>query len=185
MNTRTLDIPIIRTERLRLEPLSGPHSAGMFQLWSDPDVCRFSGIVRDHQGRIIPMPTATRSESDRIIDFWQHAAEDGWGYRWAVMMSATEAFTGIVGFNSVTACAELAYHLLPGYWGKGIMSEACRAAIDWQQASGTTELEAFVEPENTASVVLAERLGLTPTDEYTAGARRFHRTLDPQGFNAR
>ena len=82
-----IQIPTLQTERLRLEPLAMSHSCGVFELWSDPNVCRYSGIVRDYAGEIIPMPAASREDSDRIIDFWIRAAEDGWGFRWAILMS--------------------------------------------------------------------------------------------------
>lgn len=180
-----LQIPTLITERLRLDAVGTQHATGMFELWSDPEVCRYSGTVRDYEGRIIEMPAADRSASDRIVEFWLHAARDGWGFRWAVISSDTGAFTGTVGFNSVGPCAEIAYHLLPAYWGRGIMTEACQAAINWQQHRGGKALEAFVEPDNGPSIAIAERLGFTATDTFSEGARRYQMDLPAQGFSAR
>ena len=56
--TESLTLPILNTDRLRLEPLSERHSSGMFSLWSDPDVCRYSGVVRDYDGHVIRMPAS-------------------------------------------------------------------------------------------------------------------------------
>ena len=172
-----IPVPILKTERLRLEPLSMRHSKGMFELWSDADVCRYSGTVTDYNQNIIKMPAVSRAESDLIIDFWLKAAEDGWGFRWAVINADNNDFTGTVGFNSVDKCSEIAFHLVRRYWGKGIMSEASQAAIDWARDNGTQEIEAFVEPENKGSITLTERLGLKATDTFSEGAQRYVRVL--------
>ena len=174
-------IPTLQTERLTLEPLAMSHSSGVFELWSDPEVCRYSGVVRDYAGEVINMPAASSNDSDRIIDFWIRAAEDGWGFRWAVLTNKDGGrFAGMIGFNSLTACAEIAYHLLPGQWGNGIMTEAAGAAVDWVKRNGSSELEAFIEPENRPSAALAERLGMTATGAFSEGAERFSATLDPR-----
>ena len=74
----------LETERLVLEPLSLDHSEGMFLLWSDPEVCRYAGPVHDYEGRLVPSPVRTSSDSGLIIDFWIRAHSDGWGFRWAL-----------------------------------------------------------------------------------------------------
>lgn len=164
----------LMTSRLTLEPLSFAHSHGMFQLWSDADVCKYVGPVKDYAGAPIHMPVTTSANSDRIIDFWLKAADEGWGFRWAVLTRDPDpAFAGIVGFNALKPCAEIAYHLSPAYWGRGIMTEASKAAVDWARDHGVTEIEAFIEPENTASIALAKRLGLRATDDYSDGAQRY------------
>ena len=146
----------------------------MFDLWSDQAVCRFSGAVRDYDGNVIPMPARSRNDSDAIIDFWRRAVSDGWGFRWAVvLLGGQRAFAGMIGFNSWPACAEIAYHLHPSYWGKGIMTEAAKAATQWARVNGACELEAFIEPKNVASIALARRLGMTATHEFCEGARRY------------
>lgn len=171
-----MDIPTLETRRLKLVPLDASHSAGMFRLWSDPDVCRYSGVVTDRHGTIIEMPAASAHESNRIIEFWLDAAADGWGFRWAVVISGSEeAFAGTVGFNSLTACSELAYHLLPEFWGHGIMAQACRTAIGWRCSRECSEIEAFIEPGNRASIALALRLGMEATDTFYEGAQRYVR----------
>ncbi|MDA0353207.1 MAG: GNAT family N-acetyltransferase [Chloroflexi bacterium] len=168
-----LDIPVVTTERLRLEPLAVAHSAGIYALWSDPAVCQYSGTVTDYDRNIIPMPAESRAESDRIIDFWIRAAADGWGFRWAVLIEDGRAFAGTVGFNSLGTPSEIAYHLLPTSWGQGVMSEASAAAIAWRRTRGPAAIEAFIEPDNTPSITIAERLGLAATDEISEGARRY------------
>ncbi len=167
----TVQIEDVETERLLLTALSFDHTEPMFRLWSHPDVCRYSGTVTDYDRTTIPMPAASRNDSDRIIDFWQRAAVDGWGFRWAILDRSNGEMLGHIGFNSVGPVSELAYHLHPDHWGKGIMSEAATAAIGWAlKSTPDTTLEAFIEPENRGSVRLALRLSFKPTGHFSDGA---------------
>lgn len=169
-----LVIEEIQTERLRLTILSFDHSEPMFRLWSHPEVCRYSGTVTDYDRNEIPMPAATPRDSDKIIDFWEQAAADGWGFRWAILLRSNDQFVGHVGFNSLGEVSEIAYHLHPDNWGQGLMSEAVGAAIAWAQASmPETVLEAFVEPANLSSVRLVHRLGFSATGRISEGAECF------------
>ncbi len=166
----------IQTERLTLTALSLSHSAGMYRLWSHPDVVRYSGKVTDYDRTEIAMPASAPAESDKIIDFWRRAAADGWGFRWAVVERASNAFVGHIGFNSLGANSEIAYHLSPDHWGKGIMSEAGRAAIDWVLINNPdTVLEAFIEDANAGSIALITRLGFKATGTFNEGAQCYRR----------
>ena len=173
-----LQIDTIETRRLLLTALSFNHSDPMFRLWSHPDVCRYSGTVTDYDRIEIQMPAASPAESDKIIDFWQRAAADGWGFRWAMLDRSSGRMFGHIGFNSLGPVSELAYHLHPDHWGKGIMSEAAAAAIDWaRQSTPETTLEAFIAPENKASIRLALGLNFTPTGQFSDGAECYR--LEP------
>lgn len=170
----SIQIPILTTTRLRLEPLSFFHSQGMFDLWSDKHVCQYSGTVSDYDGNVIEMPAKSSTQSDLIVDFWVKAAADGWGFRWAVIFaSSSESFAGTIGFNSLSNPYEIAFHLLPDYWGQGIMNEASEAAMNWAKEQGASDIEAYIVPENTKSIALVERLGMGATKKYSDGANQY------------
>lgn len=169
----TLAIPTLATARLRLEPLTLAHSAGMFALWSEPQVCRYSGPAFDLSGAPIRLPALTPDDSDAIIIFFLKGASDGVRFRWAMRRLADDAFVGAIGFNSLGACAELAYHLHPDAWGSGLMTEAATAALRWVRDYPAAQVEVFVAPENTASIRLAERLGLRAAGETSGDAARY------------
>jgi ribosomal-protein-alanine N-acetyltransferase len=173
-----LNIPVVTTERLRLEPLSMAHSAGMFALWSRPEVVKYSGPITDVNRDVIPMPAASAVDSDKLITFWLNAAKDGWGFRWAILLRETNAFAGIVGFNAVGEQSEIAFHLNPDQWGAGVMTEASVDALDWLRDLGVCkECDAFIEPENEKSIALAERLGFAATEDFADGAQRYSKAL--------
>src|SRR3990167_2325866 len=129
-----LAVPTLRSQRLILEPLSIAHSAGMFALWSRPEVCEFSGGASDIEGRPIRLPAQTPDDSDKIIDFFAHGAARGARFRWAMLTRDDRTFVGAIGFNALGACSELAYHLRPDYWGQGLMTEAAVVAVSWLAA---------------------------------------------------
>jgi len=165
--------PTLRTDRLLLEPLGRHHSEGMFLLWSRKEVCRYSGPAEDWEGNAIDLPAASPADSDRIIDFFERMAAAGRGFRWALVMQGGREFVGAIGFNCLTPAAELAYHLRPEFWGRGLMREAAEAALAWVKRKSDLPVEAFIEPGNGASVGLARRLGFAPTGMLKDGAEQF------------
>ncbi len=173
MSDQSISIPVLNSPRLRLEPLSMDHSVGMFAMWQQAAVQEYSGPAQDEFGVEISLPAQSRQDSDRLISFWLKAARDGWGFRWAILRSEDNAFVGHVGFNSLDVCSEIAYHMNPVFWGRGLMTEAAGLAIDWRIRTGANEIEAFIEPENAGSVALALRLSMRPTSEFSDGARRY------------
>ena len=181
---RLPDIPRLTTERLELEALTAAHSAGMYELWSAPQVCEHSGSAEDFTGNRIVLPARTAADSDRIIDFFAQHQSRGSAFRWAMIFRESQEFAGAIGFNSIAKCAEIAYHLIPRYWGKGLMSEACRSAIRWATATiDVTAIEAFIEPANVASIRLINSLGFTATGESKDGADRYLLTTRDSSSN--
>jgi len=173
-----MKLPELNTERLLLQPLTLAHSQGMFGLWSQPEVCRYSGSAQDVAGDEITLPAISAVDSDKIIVFFLHHQALGNGCRWAILNAASNRFQGIVGFNSLSEPAEIAYHLNPAFWGQGVMLEACRSVLDWVTKTGRcTTLEAFVDPENVASGRLASNLGMRAMSDGREGAVRYQRKL--------
>jgi ribosomal-protein-alanine N-acetyltransferase len=166
-----LQVPILQTERLVLEPLTLSHSSGMYNLWSRPEVCEYSGDAVDVNGNPIRLPAKSISDSNKIIEFFTFHQRAGTGLRWAAMTKASSTFVGALGFNSLGRQSELAYHLHPDFWGSGLMSEACQAAMSWVTAvHGSDAVEAYVDPQNAASVRLLERLEFHTTGGARDGA---------------
>ena len=150
----------------------------MFALWSNPEVCRFSGDASDAQGQPIHLPARSPGDSDKILEFFIGRAAEGTGVRWAVRLREGGACVGAVGLNTLRPTAEIAYHLHPDHWGSGYATEACAAVVAWCRVNlpGDT-IEAFIESENTSSIQLAKRLGLKPSSGSRNGATRYRLAL--------
>lgn len=172
MSHKPIPVPSLATERLVLTPLTLDHSAGMFEMWSAPEVCEFSGDAVDIDGRPIELPARTAGDSDRIITYFIERQRLGLGFRWAMLLRADKTFVGAIGFNVLAPHAELAYHLVPAAWGHGFATEAGRAALTWAW-DHVEMVEAYVEPANVASTRVLGRLGFSPGTTIKDGARRF------------
>ncbi len=178
MATSALKIPILFSQRLCLKPLAMEYSQGMYQMWRQQEVQKYSGVAKDINGHQIVLPARQPEDSNKLIQFWIQAANDGWGFRWAVLsINTRNQFIGHIGFNQLGDCAEIAYHMNPEYWGHGYMQEAAVQALEWSKSQGTKEVEAYVSPENLRSIRLTESLGFLPTEVYEEGARRYRRDL--------
>jgi RimJ/RimL family protein N-acetyltransferase len=174
----SLTVPILMSERLLLQPLTRAHSGGMFALWSRPEVCRYSGPAYDVNGQPITLPAREPSDSDKIIDFFLRGAAAGERFRWAILTKSEGRFIGAAGFNALGACSEYAYHLTPAFWGHGYVAEASLAALRWLCGEPNRErVEAFIAPDNAASIKLAMRLGFRATGGAVDGADRYEMSL--------
>ncbi len=140
---------MLQTSRLILRA-STKDDWSAYSAFMETEAARFFAGFRD-QGR------AWRSFGTLI---W-HWIDRGFG-PWAVTMRGNDACVGIVGpkFPPKWPERELTWIIFGDAEGKGIASEAARAArADAYQRLGWATAVSYIEPENTRSVALAERLG--------------------------
>lgn len=143
----------LHTARLTLRWLEPGDAAGLFAIFSDPEVVRYwsSGEWDD------------MSHAEKMVaeTFAAYASRDG--VRLAVVLTATGELVGKINlyhiFHANRRC-EIGYALARAHWGKGYVSEAMEAALDY--AFGTLDLnriEADIDPRNDASEKVLRRLG--------------------------
>lgn len=148
-----LPFPDLTTPRLTLRRVVATDAPALFVMRSDPEIMRF-----------IPRPLAT-SEADvlELIGHFDAGMESNTGINWGITYTGSPELLGVVGFvrtNPADHRAEIGYLLGASQHGKGIMSEAVRAVIDYGfREMHLHSIEAVIDPENTASKVLLERLG--------------------------
>jgi RimJ/RimL family protein N-acetyltransferase len=147
----------IRTERLTMAPHVLADFDDSLAMWSDP------GVVRHIGGRVFA-PDECWARLHRYVGHW---ALLGFGY-WVVRETATGAFVGEVGFADFRRpldppfgdAPEIGWALSPAMHGRGYATEAVRAALAWGDAHfGRLRTVCMIEPENAASIRLAERCG--------------------------
>lgn len=71
------------------------------------------------------------------------------------------------------ARAEIAWIIGTPWQGRGYAGEAAQALADWLRDSGVGCVTAHVHPRHLASQAVARRAGLTPTQEFHDGERRW------------
>lgn len=145
--------PEIKTERLILCQISKSQAVPLLRLRSENAVMRY-----------IERPRAnTLEEVFAFIDAVEeiHAKEEG--FTWSICLKEDKTFVGTIGFyrhQKDIFRSELGYAMLPEFWGRGIMSEAIQAVLDFGfNQMGFNSIEADINPANEASAKILLRNG--------------------------
>lgn len=156
---------VLETDRLRLRELSLDDAPGIFELDSDPEVVRYLG-----RAPLASVEEARQRIAERMLaDYARH----GFG-RWAMQLKGASpaeltesepggAFVGVAGLKWLSELNEvdIGYGLLPRYWGRGLATEAARAAIDYGfRTFGLSRVIGLVDPPHAASIRVLEKCGL-------------------------
>jgi len=153
MITTAQYFPKIETKRLILRQLTPDDLDFVFQHFSNPSITEF---LLDEP------PVSDISQAQEIIEFYLEPEKKSRN-RWGIVLKSNDQIIGTCGFhkwNKRDLRAEIGYDLNPDFWGKGIMTEALRAAIQngWD-GMGLNRIEAIVYPENQRSMHLLHKLG--------------------------
>ncbi len=147
-------IPTLTTKRLVLRPLDNADVPGFVEIWSDPEFTRYIGGRSD--------PDSVWHAMAGNIGCW---ALTGVG-PWAGVERSTGSLVERAGLWTEPGWpgVEAVWFIRRDRWGRGYAREAASAAIGWAfaQRPDLDEVVAVILPDNTASVRVAERLGMTP-----------------------
>jgi RimJ/RimL family protein N-acetyltransferase len=142
--------PVLETERLVLRPPQEADLDGWAELMADEEASRFIGGVQARPMAWRGMATMAGSWSLK-----------GFGM-FSVIERATGRWVGRLGpwMPEGWPGTEVGWGLHPAFQGKGYGVEGSTAAIDWAfEHLGWTEVIHCIDPDNTPSQRLAERLG--------------------------
>lgn len=159
-----MNAPILTTERLRLRMFVDEDFDQYAAIHMDPDVTRFTARVQ-----------FTR------MDAWRHMAMilghwvlRGYGM-WAVEEAATGKLVGRVGFHNPDGwpAFELGWTIGKPWWGKGYASEAAKRCLKYAfEDMGREHVISLIDPENTSSIRVAERIGEKVEGDVEVGGHR-------------
>lgn len=152
-----LAFPILETERLLLREFSLNDVPAVFEMYQRADINEWLS----HE------PMQSIDEAEQRVRSRIGLFEHGFGYRWAITFKDTpETAIGSCGYFHVrvsTQTYEMGYEIHPQYWRKGLMTEALTAMLDYSFGEATPKpvhrFEALVDPGNSASIHLLEKLG--------------------------
>ena len=146
-------VPILESARIRLRPYRGEDAAAMFALYSDPAVMRywsFPAWVEIGQAKTYLARAIAGMDSGEI-------------FPWAIAEREGDQLIGALTLHSLHAeqlRAEVGYSLSPAWQGRGIAAEALRLGLSHAiDDLGLVRVEADIDPRNTASARLLEKLG--------------------------
>jgi [ribosomal protein S5]-alanine N-acetyltransferase len=145
----------IETERLILRPLTEGDAGFIFELVNDPS---FIQNIGDRNVR-------TLDDAKRYITNGPVAsyAKNGFGL-YLVELKDTGQPIGMCGLirRSMLNDVDIGYAYLPRFWSKGYAIEAALVMKQYaRDVIGLKRLVAVVDPQNTASIRLLEKLGMT------------------------
>jgi RimJ/RimL family protein N-acetyltransferase len=146
----------LRTSRLRLRPFTEADAAAHLELYRDPEVTRYLGGGPFTGDQI-------EQRSRRAVEkFVRHWAERGFGV-FAVEDLETRRFLGQCGLNTIDELREIEilYALERAAWGRGLATEAARAALAFGfDDARLPRIVAVTRPEHRASRGVLEKLGM-------------------------
>lgn len=146
---------IAQTPRLTLRHFRPDDAGAMDAVFGDPEVMRFGDGVRP--------PDWVRA----WVASWPDEHYPRWGFgAWAVVDNPTSAVIGYCGLTRFPGrCApgeaEIGFRIARAHWGRGLATEAARAALDHAFAAlRLPRLIALVDPANVKSIRVVEKLGM-------------------------
>ncbi len=177
---RTIDCPVLVTERLVLR---APHEAdieSMVELADNPKVAAMTASL--------PHPYGLEDARRFLAD----CERLNTACRYAITLSESGAFIGIGGIDPGSKGLRLGYWLGEPYWGRGYATEAAQALVELAfRATDIATLHVACRPENAGSRRVIEKCGFTPTgidmtDTAAAGRVAIERfTLNREDWLAR
>jgi RimJ/RimL family protein N-acetyltransferase len=145
------DVPVLETSRLILRELGESDLDDYAHICADPEVMRYVG------GKPL-----TRSEAWRSLAFFLgHWRLRGYGM-WAVVNRETGRFIGRIGFHRPEGWPgfEIGWLIGRDSWGQGLATEGARAVLNLAVPRyGQTHVISLIQPENSASIRVAEKIG--------------------------
>jgi ribosomal-protein-alanine N-acetyltransferase len=139
------------TKRLIGSRLSIADLETLYAMHRDPAVMATLGGVRS--------PARTRAFLGKNLRHWE---QYGFGL-WTFRGKADGRFVGRGGLRHVTLQGrpevEIAYALMPSFWGKGLATEIAMATVDLGVRLGLPSLVAFALSDNRGSRRIMEKLG--------------------------
>jgi RimJ/RimL family protein N-acetyltransferase len=156
-------LSFIETERLLLRTWMHSDLEALIALETDSEVMRFRpGGVRDRAGAVAFL--------DRLIE-----EQDREGFSaWPVVRRSDGRVIGRCGLHRTSdGTIEISWILERSAWGQGFGVEAVTAVLTWARDTKRLKIVALIDPENAASVKLANRVGL----RFDRALRAYRRNL--------
>jgi ribosomal-protein-alanine N-acetyltransferase len=156
----------LRTARLLLRPLHPENEEALFRLWNDPQVRRY---LWDDQ------PVAREVVREQITLSQQDFRERGFGLFALFLAEHPEELIGFCGLRRIDGGEEIEvlYGLLPGFWKRGLATEAAQAVLRLGfERLGLEEILAGADLDNAASLRCMLRLGMSDAGERRVGPQQ-------------
>ena len=148
------ELPELETERLLLRKLRMTDAQDMYEYSRDPEVARH--VLWDAHTSV--------SESRGYLRYALRQYRQDQPASWGIELKETGAIIGTIGFMWIqddNRAAEVGYSLARAQWGRGIMTEALEAVIEYGfRTLKLNRIEAIHELTNPASGAVMRKCGM-------------------------
>lgn len=151
------ELPQMQTERLLLRNVTLDDAPDLLVNASDPEVARYTTWE----------PYDSVEEARRFLESVISTYERGEPANWGLELKENGRFIGMCGFMADSwepeyARASLGYAIGREYWGRGLVTEAVQAAIQFGfEKLSLNRIEARCVAENTASERVMQKVGMS------------------------
>jgi [ribosomal protein S5]-alanine N-acetyltransferase len=145
--------PIIETERLVLRPPRVDDAEAIFNSYAtDEEVTRY----------LVWKPHTSIAETKEFLSRVAAFLEDGSRLTWALTLHDDDTLRGMIELRPQGHKADVGYVLARPFWGRGYVTEALRAVLDYAfQNPGMYRVWAVCDAENVASARVMEKAGMS------------------------
>jgi RimJ/RimL family protein N-acetyltransferase len=143
----------LETPRLVLRPMSGSDAIPFLEIHEDPEVSRFVMLGSP--------PGGAAAAWRNIAMMVGHWSLRGYG-PWTVVDRHTGEVIGRAGFWNPEGWPglEIGWVLRRTHWGRGLATEAARAALDWLWSrTDVDHVISIIQPDNHRSIRVAVKIG--------------------------
>jgi [ribosomal protein S5]-alanine N-acetyltransferase len=145
--------PVLTTQRLYLRPFDPRDTANLHACLGDVEAMRYWNFL----------PSKTIAETERTLKWLSRTTSPYDHLAWAVAKKSNDHCIGMVNYHHREVRnrrLEIGYIIAPEHQRNGFGREAVQALIRYcAEELAVHRIEAFIHPENIASIRLAERSG--------------------------
>jgi ribosomal-protein-alanine N-acetyltransferase len=145
--------PVLETDRLVLREITRKDVNEIYEVRSSKEAMKYFGKE----------PIKNLCEAEEMIKELDSSFLKKEGIRWGIVIKISNRLIGSGGIWRIMKDhlrGEIGYELSPDYWRQGIMFEALTAVLKFGfEKMNLHTIEANIDPENTASEKLLEKLG--------------------------
>jgi RimJ/RimL family protein N-acetyltransferase len=155
---------VLRTDRLDLLPMTQHFAPRMFKVLNDPSLYEFTGGSP-------PKDLATLADLYKRWECRMSPNGSELWCNWALHLRMQDELIGHVQATVLPESADLAWVVGSAWQRQGYATEAAESVFQLLLQSGVRKIRASIHPDHTASIKIAEALGMHLTTEFSGDER--------------
>jgi ribosomal-protein-alanine N-acetyltransferase len=138
--------------------------------YEDAEEIFFAYASKPEATRYVSWPTHQRIRDTRdFLNYAVRAWDAGTDYSFSIRLTVSGRLVGSIGAIHDAGRIQFGYFIAPSQWGRGYATRATNALLDVLKCiPEIKQIETFVDTENTASIRVLQKCGLTEVERKPA-----------------